>query len=114
MNENPYLPARPEIGDVDHSNVTVRIAPHNDGCEALIEVTGKTYSVNETQQVYAELWYLIDLIVGDVECQHYDVVTPLPGGGNHYAGQCSAKVYEHRQSYCDKHKAEHGEAPDGL
>lgn len=106
MTDNPYaIPVPPTIGDAEHSNVTVRIAPHNDGCEALVEVCGKTFSINEVQDIYSQLWLLLDVITGSIECQHYETAGIVDGYRFH-ENKCENPVFELNEEFCTEHKKE--------
>ena len=108
MSKNPYavpVPASPAaIGDENYPDVTVRIAPYHDGCEALIEVGDTTYIINETQDVYAELWHLIDVITGDVECEYYTNRRVNEQNILVLDGKCHNKVYKTDEQYCTDHE----------
>ena len=106
MTDNPYaIPVPPTIGDADYPNVTVRIAPYKDGCEALVEVCGKTYLINEVSELYGQLWYLLDVMQGDVQCEHYEDAGIVDGYRFH-RNKCENSVFELNEEFCTEHKKE--------
>ncbi len=100
-NTSPYtvIPA-PLVGpESEFPKPTVTVYPHGDGGLARIDVCGQVYEIGEAEEIYWQLWSIIDYLTGDVTCD-FDVSSdPL------YPRTCDAPVYGWGKNECPAHES---------